>query len=312
MKHLIIVNPSSGKEEAKQNLQEEIERCFKGLDYEVHESTGPKEITSFLKEYFAKEKELTRVYACGGDGTVCEAVNALVGVKNAELAINPLGTGNDFVKIYGVSNEEVDQFRNFESLINGKPVEVDLSKISGESLPEPMYSINVINFGFDAIVGAKGNENKLKGKKAPYGFKNAILPALLRGRFNKIIVCADGEQLDEKKLLLASLSQGQWVGGEYHASPKSDNTDGLIDVVIMKTMSLFRLLFQYFNKYKAGEHLTNEKLLKRIVYRQAKEITIDAPEDIDICVDGEIIKGKKFKVEVMPKAIKLVPPGRKE
>ena len=111
-------------------------------------------------------------------------------------------------------------------------------------------------------------------------------------------------------MLLASLGQGQWVGGQYHASPKSDNTDGLIDVVMLKCMSLMRLMIQYFGRYTRGEHLDNEKLMKRIVYRRAKQIEIIGKKDIDICVDGEIIRGKEFKVEVLPKAIKFVIPHK--
>ena len=308
MKHLIIMNPRAGEDnKIGFDIKGEILRNFSALDYEIYETTGPRSVIPFLKEYFKTHRDLTRVYACGGDGTIHEVVNALVGVHNAELAILPIGTGNDFIKVYAKSNDRVPLFRNFKTLIDAPAKPIDLSKISGGHLEEPWYSINVINFGFDAIVGAKGNANKLKGKKNPYG-PAAIIPALLKGRFNKIIVKADGEQLNKKKLLLASLAQGQWVGGQYHASPKSNNTDGLIDVVILRCMSLARLMIQYFGKYTKGEHLDNEKLLKRIVYRRAKQIEIIAPKDIDICVDGEMIRGDHFQVEVVPGAIKLAVP----
>ena len=33
-------------------------------------------------------------------------------------------------------------------------------------------------------------------------------------------------------------------------------------------------------------------------------------KEIDICVDGEIVRGKEFRVEVMPKAIKFVIPAK--
>ena len=311
MKHLIIMNPKAGEDnKIGYDIKGEILKNFSALDYEVYETTGPRSVIPFLKEYFKNHRELTRVYACGGDGTVHEVVNGLVGVHNAELAILPIGTGNDFVKIYGALNENINEFRDFKQLIDGEARPIDLSKISGPSLEEPWYSINVINFGFDAIVGAKGNINKQKGKKNPYG-PAAIIPALLKGRFNNTIIKADGEQLNKKKMLLGSLGQGQWVGGQYHAQPHSDNTDGLIDVMMLKCMSLARLMIQYFGKYQHGEHLDNEKLMKRIVYRRAKTVEIIAPKDIDVCVDGEMIRGNHFDVEVCPGAIKLVYPAGK-
>lgn len=319
MKHLIVLNQKAGASKKADDFKKNVEESFKGLDYEIYFTEGPRSVIPFLKKYLSDHKKDTvRIYACGGDGTIHEVVNAIYGFDNAELAIIAVGTGNDFVKIYSkdkewekVAKEKTGaaRFQKFEDLINGKVEKIDLSRISGPSLEEPWYSINVINFGFDAIVGAKGNINKNKGVKNPYG-PRAIIPAILGGRFNKTVVKADGEQLNKKRMLLASLGQGQWVGGQYHASPKSDNTDGLIDVMVLKCMSLARLMIQYFGRYTKGEHLDNPKLMKRIVYRRAKEIEIISPKkDIDICVDGEMIRGKTFKVEVVPGAIKFVIPN---
>lgn len=301
MKHLILLNSHAGKGE---DLKVKIEEAFKGLDYQVFESTAPRSITAYLKEYFKKEKGQVRVYACGGDGTLHEAVDGLVGVKNAELALYAAGTGNDFAKVYGGK----DKFLDFNNLIKWEAKPIDLSKLETPNFEEPWYSINVINFGFDAIVGAKGNENKIKGRANPYGFRQAIVPAIMHGRFNKTTVYADGEDLNGQKMLLASVAQGKFVGGEYMASPKSDNTDGLMDVIVFKTMSLFRLLIQLFGKYHDGKHLDDPKIRKWCYYKRAKEVEIKAPEDIDLCVDGEMIRGKEFKVTCLPGAIKFVVP----
>ena len=314
MKHLIVFNAGAGSNNERADaFRAQIKESFAGLDYEVYETTGPRSVISYLKNYLSKNKEPVRVYACGGDGTVHEVVNGLVGFPQAELAILPVGTGNDFVKTYGVTNENIEEYRSFKPLINGKPVEIDLSKISGEGLDEPWYSVNVINFGFDAIVGARGNYYKEHG--LPKGAKEGTNPydyalkndAMKYGRFNNIEVFADGEKLNEKQILLATLAQGQWVGGQFKCAPKSDNTDGLIDVCVLKTMT-FLGLGMIIGTYTKGKHL--DKPRKKIVYRQAKVIKMEAPEAFDVCVDGEMIKGNHFEVEVCPKAIKLVPPAK--
>ena len=314
MKHLIVFNPGSGKNNENQSFRDLIKEKFAGLDYEIYETTGPRSVIPFLKKYLKENKDTVRVYACGGDGTVHEVANGLVGAKNAELAILPIGTGNDFVKYYGVTNENINDYRDFTPLINGEAEPIDLSKITGDGLKEPWYSINVINFGFDAIVGARGNyykehgfPKKVKEGTNPYDYalKN---DAMKHGRFNNIEVYADGEKLNEKQMLLATLAQGQYVGGQFKCAPKSDNTDGLIDVCVMKTMTLIGL-GMIIKTYTLGKHL--DKPRKKFVYRQAKEIKFVSPEEFDVCVDGEMIRGNNFTVEVCPKAIKLVAPRAK-
>lgn len=307
MKHLIVVNGSAGSFTSE--FEGKINDAFKGLDFEVYKTTGPRSVIPFLKEYLKKHaKDTVRVYACGGDGTVHEVVNAIVGFDNAELAILAIGTGNDFVKVYGGK----DKFQDFKPLIEGKAQKIDVSKLTSESLKEPMYSVNVINFGFDAIVGAMGNYYKENGypekakKKgmSPYDYalKN---DAMKHGRFNDIVVTADGEQLNEKQILLATLAQGKFVGGNFKCAPKSDNTDGLIDVCVLKTMT-FLGLGMIIGTYTKGEHLNKKR--RKIVYRQAKQIKMVGPKDFDVCVDGEMIKGNNFTVEVVPGAVRLVLP----
>lgn len=305
MKHLIVANFAAGTNKNPDELKAKIEDAFKGLDYEIYATTGPRSCVPFLREYCAAHtKDTIRVYACGGDGTIHEVVDGIIGFNNVELAIIALGTGNDFVKIYGGK----EKFLDFKTMINCEAKPIDVSKLTSSKFDEPWYSINVINFGFDAMVGAIGNLNKLKGKKDPYGFGHAIVPSLVHGRFNKLVITADGEQLNKSKLLLGSVAQGQWIGGEYHASPKSDNTDGLMDVCICKTMTLLGLLVGLFGKYHDGKHLDDKGLAKKIVYRKAKVVEMTAPADVDVCVDGEMIRGDNFKIEIMPGALKLVIP----
>lgn len=305
MKHLVVVNGNAGSYTPE--FESKISEAFKGLDYEVYKTTGPKSVIPFLKEYLKKQKDTVRVYACGGDGTIHEVVNAVVGANNAEVAIVATGTGNDFVKIYGGK----EKFQDFGALIKGKAHPVDVSELTGDGVKEPLYSVNVINFGFDAIVGAMGNYYKEHG--LPEGTKEGTNPydyalkhdAMKHGRFNDIEVFADGEKLNEKQMLLATLAQGQYVGGQFKCAPKSDNTDGLIDVCVLKTMT-FLGLGMIIGTYTKGKHL--DKPRKKIVYRQAKEIKFNSPKDFDVCVDGEMIKGNNFTVKVVPGAVKLVLP----
>ena len=309
MKHLIVLNSSILENKPDAISKELVDKAFKGLDYEIYCTTAPRSCVEFLKKYLAdNKKETVRVYACGGDGTVHEVATGIAEAKNAELAIFACGTGNDFVKIYGGQ----EKFLDFKKLIEGEAKPIDVSKIEGGKLRDPWYSVNVINFGFDAIVGAMGNYYKDNGypekakKKGMSPYDYALKhDAMKHGRFNDTVVYADEEQLNEKQLLLCTIAQGQYVGGKFKCAPKSDNTDGKMDVCMLKTMTLIGL-GMIIGTYTEGKHL--DKPRKKIVSRQAKQVKIVAPKDIDVCVDGEMTKGKEFTVTCIPGGIKLVMP----
>lgn len=302
MKHLVILNAKAGEGQASEHL-ESIREAFKDVECEFHTTEAPREATKFIDSYLNEhKKDSVRVYACGGDGTVHEVVNGLIGHDNAELAIYPIGTGNDFAKYYGI-----ERFLDLKALQKEKATPIDLTKISGGNLDAPLYSINVINFGFDAIVGAVGNKNKEKGKKDPYG--KALKVAIFKGRFNHIKVSGDGEPLNKKSMLLCTIAQGGYVGGKFYCAPHSKNDDGLLDVCLLKTRPLLSFL-KILNPYTEGKHLDEPKFRKTLVYKQCKTVTIDAPKMIDVCVDGEMILGQHFDVEVVPGAVKLVVPQK--
>lgn len=301
MKNLIIFNGKAGEGTALEKVAE-IEKEFEGTDYELHLTTAPQEATKFVREYLSKnKKEQVRVYAAGGDGTLHECACGVVGFDNVELAAIAIGTGNDFVKYYGGA----EKFRDVKKLIASKAHPIDVSKIEGPTLDEPLYSINVINFGFDAVVGAVGNKNKEKGKSKPYD--KAIPVAIMKARFNKIVVTADGEQLNKKKMLLCTLAHGSYVGGKFLCAPHSINNDGLIDVCLLRTRSLFGFL-GILGPYTDGKHLDTPKIAKTLEYRRSKVVQIEAPKDVDICVDGEMIRGSHFTVTSLPGAVKFVIP----
>ena len=322
MKHLLVINGSAEKQHIQKSLETLIKEAFEGLDYEIYVTEHARSSTAFLKNYLKNYEGQVRVYACGGDGTINEVVNGIAGFDNVELAVYPVGTGNDYVKSFANSNSYKEimegklgekRFLSFEKLIKAPSVPVDITEMTGDTLEEPVYSINVINFGFDAIVGAMGNYYKIHGipsnakkseKNDPYQYA-LNHDAMKHGRFNATEVWADGEKLNEKELLLCTVSNGQFVGGKFWAAPKSVNNDGLLDVCLFKTMT-FLGLGLIIGPYTKGKHLDHKN--RKIVYRRVKELKVVSPAPIDMCVDGEMYKGKTFNLKIKPGAVKFVLP----
>jgi len=80
MKHIFIVNPVSGKGKAGYIVKNIEKVCGEeNLEYEIRYTTRPKEAITIAREYLDCENI---IYAVGGDGTLNEVLNGLVGTKN--------------------------------------------------------------------------------------------------------------------------------------------------------------------------------------------------------------------------------------
>ena len=299
MKHIIILNGHAGEGTAQSHLSE-LQEAFKNLDAEIHCTTAPGEAITFLRERLANETAPVRVYACGGDGTLHECLNGVVGHDNVELALNAIGTGNDFAKVYG----GISVFSDINKVIEGTVENIDISKITSPDLENPIYCINAINAGFDAMVGKLGNDYKLQGKKDPYD--KAIFPCLLKHMKHPIKVTVNGEVISGKNILLANFCHGKYIGGKFYTAPRSDNKDGLLEVCQAKSINIFQFL-GILGPFTKGEHL-NGKHDKIFTYRRGTEVNLSSPKTIHLCVDGEMYQGKEFNITVLKQSLKFIVP----
>ena len=143
MKHVFVINPSAGSGAHIEKLKEKISKL--GCDCEIYETKAHLDATAFVKEYCKNYTEEVRFYACGGDGTVKEVADGVVGVPHASMSVCPIGSGNDFVKYFGGA----EAFSDLEALVNAKSKKIDTICVSADGA-EDTYSINVCNFGFEA------------------------------------------------------------------------------------------------------------------------------------------------------------------
>ena len=125
MKHIFVINPAAGQGKALNFIKPKIEEvCAKySLDYDIHVTEKQGEGIEYVKNRAASGEEI-RFYACGGDGTLYDVVNGAFGYKNVQVAVIPLGSGNDFIRLFG-SKED---FLVLEDDVNGVPVEFDVIK----------------------------------------------------------------------------------------------------------------------------------------------------------------------------------------
>lgn len=297
MKHYFIINPAAGKKHTTHDLMSKIVSAANAedIDFKIYETKAKGDATRYVSEKCKKhpEKEL-RFYACGGDGTMNEVVNAAAAFPNAEVAVVPVGTGNDFVKNFS----EAKHFMNMKRQILGKAVEIDLIRFNGR------YCANVLNVGFDCSVVQKMagfRRNALVPNKLAY--VAGIIAALTKEYGSRFRLTIDDDDVREEEFLLAAFGKGSFYGGGFKSLPLTIADDGCIDACVATKIS--RLAFiNCVSKYKKGEHLD----LDFITYKKCRKVRLESDEPMGVCADGEISMETNVDIEVVPRALKFSVP----
>ena len=142
MKHIFIINPAAGKADSTNEIVGQLTK-IRDLDYQVYITRVPKDATEYIKTVCSENPDTEyRFYACGGDGTINEVANGVMGFENASMTAVPVGSGNDYVKYFGGR----EKFLNLEKLVNGEEIMVDVLKVRDH------YALNAVHFGFDTVV----------------------------------------------------------------------------------------------------------------------------------------------------------------
>lgn len=297
MKHVFILNPKAG---SGAHL-DETRAAIRSLDGDVtlYETKAPKDATRYIRTWCESHTEDVRFYACGGDGTIKEVAEGILGFPQASMSCFPIGSGNDFVKYYGGR----ERFADLAALVAADALPVDMITLGDE------YSVNVCNFGFDAAVAETMNRVRrvplLGGKHA---YTTGIVRALVTARRNHCDIYADGEKLTGKAFLLCTIANGAYVGGAFRCAPRAKNDDGRLEVCVMKPMSLFTFL-SLLGPYRRGEHLDDPRFAKYTTYRRAARVEVVSKKPFPVSLDGEIIVTERFTCTVLPGALHFAVPA---
>lgn len=296
MKHLFIINPAAGKYDHTGEFANKIkEVCTgKGVDYEILVSKAAGDCTKIAQAAAASGEDY-HIYACGGDGTLNEVVNGVVGAENVAITHFPGGSGNDFIKIFS----EPEAFKDLERLLDYDTATLDLIRCQDD-----YYSINICSMGFDARIGTQvGTYKKLPLVTGSGAYALSAVANIVKGIHRHYVVELDAERIDARQTLIC-ISNGRWYGGGFNATPDAEPDDGLLDVLLVKDVSRVTVL-KVISKYKAGKYKDYPDLIRH--YR-CKRVAIHCDEDSEINLDGELLMAKDAVFEILPQSIRFFYP----
>jgi diacylglycerol kinase (ATP) len=292
MKALSIINPAAGKGKALEvwrGLQPELQNILFDLDWQLTSCQG--DATAIAKDAAAQGYEL--IISCGGDGTLNEIVNGIVGSPVA-LAVIPAGSGNDFARSLGLPKDPQEAVRIIAA---GHKSPIDLGLINGRCF------LNMAGLGFDADVAHRINGKRiLQGQTA---YLAAVLQTLAVYKSYHVEIVIDEQKITEEAILV-SVGNGRYVGGGFCLLPRASLADGLLDVMVVRKTTRIDIIKNLPALYK-GAH---EKHPKCSFYRGREVIIrlIKPGNQGYAQVDGQEFSDFPLRIAVMPQALEVLVP----
>lgn len=219
--------------------------------------------------------------ACGGDGTINEVVNAVVG-ETVRIGVLPIGSANDFLKtLIPGSGNPLDRIPGlFCSGSRG----IDLGRVDFGN-GQTRYFVNSIGIGFTGRIARKVRETpRLRGELA---YANALVSVLLGYTPVKMhikITAPEGCLELHEPVFAFSVSNGKVEGGKFRIAPDADPCDGLLDVCILRAMPKW-VFPSYVLKYLNGTQVDDP----RVLYCKASAVEVTIPEREVMHMDGEVV-----------------------
>ena len=293
MKHIFIINPAAGSRDRTADYTQKIEAACKELDYRIEVSQCPGDCARIAREA-AQTGEEVRLYACGGDGTLNEVAAGTAGYPNAAVTVFSGGSGNDFVKIF----DDPSAFFQLERLLDCEETEFDLIRCNDR------ISLNICSVGLDARIGTDVSNYKriplLSGFRA-YAVSTVI--NLFRGIAEHYIVEVNGETIDAEQTFVC-VCNGRFYGGGFNPVPEADPADGLLDVLLVKKVSLLQVP-GLIGKYKSGRY----KELPHVVrHLQTDRITVRCDKETPINLDGELMRAQSVDMRIAEEKLRFFYP----
>jgi len=298
----LIVNPTSGNGKSKKNwrkISDELKKqniifSFAFTEYSKHEE--------ILVENAIK-KGFTKIISVGGDGTLHHVVNGIIKQKLVEtnsiqLAVIPIGTGNDWVKTYNIGTKIE---KSIAIISKEKTILQDIGRLETEN-NIITYFTNVAGIGYDGYVASKFKKLKKFGGIA---YLLSGLYGLFFYKKTKLIIEINNQLLKEKCLMVV-FGICKFSGGGMQFTKDVNTSDGLLDITIAKNLTIIDMILNLPKLYNG--QIVHHKKVETYKTTSLKITPFLKSEKPFIQADGELINNGSISVSILKKAIQFIIP----
>lgn len=300
---VIIYNPAAGRFSVKPFIHfaaRELESA--GWQVEAVPTQSGAHTIELAKQAAAEKKEA--VFAVGGDGTIGNVVNGLIGSETA-LGVLPAGTANVWSIELGLSPFHWARpwvLRKNASLLADAPCHsIDVGTCNEFSF------VMWAGIGLDALA-IHSIEPRIRLEKffATPEFTAKTIWQAAQWSGIRLRLWADDEEVEGQFILAVATNIRHYLGGLSKLSPDAYLDDGLFDMWLFSGSHLGDALRHAYDMWR-GSHFTSD-MARRITFKSLR-VEADAPYWIQ--TDGEPRGStQKTEIKVQSRMLRMLMPPR--
>jgi diacylglycerol kinase (ATP) len=292
----VIVNPTSGAKSAQRrwprikSLLEDV-----GLNFDSVLTQESMQAMDLARE--AADQGYDLVVAVGGDGTINEVVNGLMGPDGkatADLGVIRTGTANDSARNLDLPTSLL---KNCRRLVSPERTEVDIGIVEflREGQAGQRFFLNDAGAGFDADLMEEAKKTVL-----PLGPKGPYVGAFLKMAPTydpKDFTLSFRDRQESRRAYTVLVSNGRYAGSILF-DPGADMRDGQFEVITLDPPTLLRCLAETYLALLDG--------YPRIDCVRTDAVRMESRQRLSVQVDGEVAGELPAQFRVLPRALRVV------
>lgn len=292
MTRIFIVNPVSGRgrgQKVWKKVQKMLEHHHIPFRAYVAERQGH---ATEIARTVARQSSVKAVVAVGGDGTVHEVGNGLIGTGIPFGAI-PAGSGNDFALAQHIPFEPEKALKR---VLRHEVNQIDTAEIGGGRT-----MVGFAGIGFDGQVAEVVNVSPLKNWMGRFAYVLGFFQVLHRFQPTDVAIQLDGHRYEYEDVWFIAIANIPNYAGGMKICPRAVCDDGQLDICCVRNMTRTELVKLFPAVYR-GEHIHHSS----VTVKRGTEMTITSHIPLPIHADGETAGKSPLSVKVIPRSLSVL------
>lgn len=294
----LIYNPTAGALRRDPGKIDRLTRALarQGIDVLLLPTNCAGDATQLTRQSVKDGAEV--VVVCGGDGTINEAAQSLVGTETA-LAVWPCGTANVLareMRLPGAENalSELIAGRSSRTISVGRAVKPETGW--------QRYFLLMAGIGLDATI-VNGVDLGLKRLIGAGAYLASGLDYLARLPLTPFSIDLNGRRLESTFTVISNAASYAVC---FTLAPGAEVDDDKLDVCVFNSRSRLAYLTYAFLSMVKGLHTR----VSKVVYQPAREAHANSNDKALVQLDGDVVGTLPMRFEIAPQALRIIAPAK--